>query len=41
MLLWLGRVDAAKREFRLAKTAQPGSVAARQAAAFLDRLSRG
>jgi tetratricopeptide (TPR) repeat protein len=41
MLLWLGRVDAAKRELRLAKTAQPGSVAARQAAAFLARLSSG
>jgi tetratricopeptide (TPR) repeat protein len=38
LLLWLGQVDPAKRQLRLARAAQPGSVFARQAAAFLRRL---
>jgi tetratricopeptide (TPR) repeat protein len=38
LLLWLGRVEEGKRQFRLAVAAQPGSVPARQAAQFLARL---
>lgn len=38
MLVWLGRIDDAKRQFRLARQAEPGSVTAKQAAAFLERL---
>lgn len=38
LLLWLGRVEDAKPQLRRAVAAEPGSVAARQARAFLDRL---
>ena len=38
LLLWMGRVDGAKRQLRLAVAAEPGSVYAKQAAAFLERL---
>jgi tetratricopeptide (TPR) repeat protein len=38
LLLWLGQVDEAKRQLRLARAAEPGSIAARQAGAFLRRL---
>jgi tetratricopeptide (TPR) repeat protein len=38
LLVWMGEVDDAKRQFRLARKAEPGSVPARQATAFLRRL---
>jgi tetratricopeptide (TPR) repeat protein len=38
LLVWLGRIDDAKRQFRLARDAEPGSIPARQAAEFLRRL---
>jgi tetratricopeptide (TPR) repeat protein len=38
MLLWLGRVDDAKRQLRLAKALEPESIPGKQAAAFLARL---
>jgi tetratricopeptide (TPR) repeat protein len=38
LLLWLGQVDNAKAQFRRAVAAEPGSVPAMQARAFLDRL---
>jgi tetratricopeptide (TPR) repeat protein len=38
LLVWLGQVEDAKRQFRLARAAEPGSVAATQAAEFLRRL---
>lgn len=38
MLLWMGRVDAARRQLRLARAAEPGSVAAKQAGEFLRKL---
>jgi tetratricopeptide (TPR) repeat protein len=38
LLLWLGQVDKAKRQLRLARAAEPESVYARQATAFLGRL---
>ena len=38
LLLWLGRVDDAKAQFRRAVAAEPGSLPAKQAAAFLERL---
>jgi len=38
LLLWLGRVDEAKRQLTLARSAEPGSVAAKQAGEFLRRL---
>lgn len=40
LLLWLARVDDAKVQFRRAVAAEPGSVPAKQAAAFLARLGR-
>ncbi len=41
MLVWMGQVEDARRQFRLAQAAEPGSVHAKQAAAFLARLPRG
>jgi tetratricopeptide (TPR) repeat protein len=38
MLAWMGQIDDAKRQFRLARRAEPGSVTAEQAAEFLERL---
>jgi Flp pilus assembly protein TadD len=38
LLLWLGQVDAARRQLRLARAVEPGSIAAKQADAFLRRL---
>jgi tetratricopeptide (TPR) repeat protein len=38
LLVWLGRIDDAKRQFRLARDAEPGSIPARQAGEFLRRL---
>ena len=40
LLVWMGRVDGAKRQFRLAVAAEPGSVQAKQAAAFLAAPAR-
>ena len=40
LLVWMGRVEGAKRQFRLAVAAEPGSAHAKQAAAFLERLPR-
>jgi tetratricopeptide (TPR) repeat protein len=41
LLVWLGQVDGARRQFTLAIKAEPGSVHARQAAAFLAKLPAG
>ena len=38
LLLWLGRVDEPRKQLRLARAAEPGSVAAKQAGEFLRRL---
>lgn len=38
LLLWTGRVDASKRQFRLAARAQPGSPLAREAARYLETI---
>jgi tetratricopeptide (TPR) repeat protein len=38
LLVWLGSVEDAKRQFRLAQAAEPGSATAKQAAKFLQRL---
>jgi hypothetical protein len=38
LLVWLGQIESAKRQFRLARDAEPGSVPAKQAAEFLRRL---
>jgi tetratricopeptide (TPR) repeat protein len=38
LLLWLGRVDEARGQLQLARSAEPGSVAAKQAAKFLEKL---
>jgi tetratricopeptide (TPR) repeat protein len=40
LLLWTGRVDASKRQFRLAARAQPGSPLAREAARYLETIRR-
>jgi len=41
MLVWMGRVTEARRQFRLAVKAEPGSVHANQAQAFLAKLPPG
>jgi tetratricopeptide (TPR) repeat protein len=41
LLLWSGEVEQAKRQLRLARTAEPGSPLAREAARYLDALARG
>ncbi len=41
LLVWLGRVEEARRQFRLAVRAEPGSVHAKQAKAFLAKLPAG
>jgi len=38
LLVWMGRIDDATRQFRIARDTEPGSVPARQAAEFLRRL---
>lgn len=38
LLVWMGSVDAARREFRLAREAEPGSLLAKQSDEFLRRL---
>jgi Flp pilus assembly protein TadD len=38
LLLWMGRVDEAKVQLRRAAAVEPGSVPAKQAQEFLDRL---
>jgi hypothetical protein len=40
LLLWTGRIEAAKRQFRLAARAQPGSPLAGEAARYLETISR-
>jgi hypothetical protein len=40
LLLWTGRVDAAKRQFRLASHLQPGSPLAREADRYLETIRR-
>jgi len=40
LLLWTGRVDASKRQFRLASRARPGSPLAREAARYLETIRR-
>ncbi len=40
LLLWTGRVDAAKRQFRLASHVQPGSPLAREADRYLETIRR-
>jgi tetratricopeptide (TPR) repeat protein len=40
LLLWTGRVDAAKRQFRLASRLQPASPLAREAARYLETIKR-
>ena len=38
LLVWMGRIEDARRQFGLARTIEPGSIPARQAAEFLRRL---
>jgi Flp pilus assembly protein TadD len=38
LLIWMGSVEDAKRQFRLAQRAEPGSIPAKQAGEFLRRL---
>ncbi len=38
LLVWMGQIDDARRQFRLAREAEPGSIPAKQAAEFLRRL---
>jgi tetratricopeptide (TPR) repeat protein len=38
LLVWMGQIDDARRQFRLARDAEPGSIPAKQAAEFLRRL---
>ena len=38
LLLWLGRVEEARRQLELAQAAEPGSIPADQATEFLRRL---
>ena len=38
LLLWTGRIDEAKRQFRLASTTRPGSPIAREAARYLRTI---
>ena len=38
LLLWTGRIEAAKRQFRLAARAQPGSPLAREALRYLETI---
>jgi tetratricopeptide (TPR) repeat protein len=40
LLLWTGRIDAAKRQFRLASRLQPGSPLAREADRYLETIRR-
>jgi tetratricopeptide (TPR) repeat protein len=39
LLLWLGRVEEARRQFRLARAVEPGSRPAREAGRFLEQLA--
>jgi tetratricopeptide (TPR) repeat protein len=38
LLVWMGQIDDARRQFRLASDGEPGSIPAKQAAEFLRRL---
>jgi tetratricopeptide (TPR) repeat protein len=38
LLVWMGQIEDARRQFRLARDVAPGSIPAKQAAAFLRRL---
>jgi tetratricopeptide (TPR) repeat protein len=38
LLVWMGQIDDARRQFRLARVAEPGSIPGKQAAEFLRRL---
>ena len=38
LLVWMGQIDDARRQFRLARDAEPRSIPAKQAAEFLRRL---
>jgi tetratricopeptide (TPR) repeat protein len=40
LLLWLGRVDEAKRQLELARGLEPGSLHARESSRFLGRLKK-
>jgi hypothetical protein len=40
LLLWTGRIDPARRQFRLAARAQPGSPLAREATRYLETIKR-
>jgi tetratricopeptide (TPR) repeat protein len=40
LLLWTGRIEPAKRQFRLAARAQPGSPLAREATRYLETIKR-
>ena len=40
LLLWTGRIDEAKRQFRLASRTQPGSPLAREADRYLETIRR-
>jgi hypothetical protein len=40
LLLWTGRIEPAKRQFRLAAKAQPGSPLAREADRYLETIRR-
>jgi tetratricopeptide (TPR) repeat protein len=40
LLLWTGRVDAARRQFRLASRTRPGSPLAREAVRYLETIRR-
>jgi tetratricopeptide (TPR) repeat protein len=40
MLLWTGRLTEARRQLRLAESAEPGSVAARESRRYLDSLAK-
>lgn len=40
LLLWTGRIEPAKRQFRLAARSQPGSPLAREAARYLETIER-
>ena len=40
LLLWTGRIEPAKRQFRLAARSQPGSPLAREAARYLETIRR-
>jgi hypothetical protein len=40
LLLWSGQLAEARRQFRLAQRAEPGSTVAREAGRYLEALAR-